>query len=358
MKIAIISIGNIYRLPYLEKYIQQIPEEYGVDIIFWNRENRSERHDRANMVPFNYAVGEKTIDKIKGYLQFRHFAAAILQRDVYDRIIATPTQAGLLLADKLTQKYTGRYIFDIRDYCHENFRFVRRVEEKLIDGAFATVISSSGYKSFLPDNREYILVHNNRRLSDLRVRELRKRDRDRTPITLSFVGYIAYKDQHKKMIDLFKNDNRFRLLFAGAGSEELKLYCEKHDIWNVTVRGEFAPSEILDFYQETDIVNGIYGGNCVELDYALSNKLYLAAATRTPIVSNCNTFAEELSTEYHFGVGLDMSSPAAKDRLLEYYRAIDWDLLEEGCRSFLGRVSIENQRFEATVSNFFTSELP
>lgn len=358
MRVAIITIGNLYRLPYLDKYVRQIPKEFDLDIICWNREDRSEVHDRANVVPFNYEIGEKAIDKIKGYLKYRRFAAAILQKNEYDRVIATPTQAGLLLADRLMRKYAGRYILDVRDYCHENLRFVRRIEEKLVDGAFATVVSSDGYKSFLPEDREYVLVHNNRRLNDLRVREVRKRDRDRTPITLSFVGYIAYKEQHKKMIDLFKNDNRFRLLFAGAGSEELKSYCEKHNIWNVTVRGVFDPNEILDFYQETDIVNGVYGDNCPELDYALSNKLYLAAATRTPIVSNRNTFAEELSTEYHFGVGLDMSSAAAKDRLLEYYRTINWELLDEGCRSFLERVSIENQRFEAAVSGFFSLEPP
>ena len=155
------------------------------------------------------------------------------------------------------------------------------------------------------------------------------------------------------MINLFRNDRRFRLLFAGAGSEDLKLYCQEIGADNVEVLGAFSPSKILDLYSMGDIVNGIYGTNCPELDYALSNKLYFAAELNMPIVCNLRTYMEKVSSEFGFGIGIDMSSPEVKDTLYDYYKSLDWNSLEVGCDRFLQKVALDNHRFDESVGVFF-----
>lgn len=356
MRIAIITIGNIYRLPYIEKYIDLVPDNVSIDIICWNRESVEETHGRANVISFDHTIKGTSVEKVKGYLAYRQFVKRQLSRNRYERIVVTPTQTGLLLSDLLTKRYENKYIFDVRDYCHEGYRFVRRLENQLVENAYETVISSEGYKAFLPDGEDYVLVHNDRVLDRTKVEEIRERKRNKGQLTIACIGYIAYHEQHKRLIDLFKNDSRFHLLFAGAGSEGLDTYCKRVEAHNVEVRGAFSPSEILDIYSTVDIVNGIYGDNCPELDYALSNKLYFAAELRMPVIANAGTYMEEVSSHFCFGVGLNMHDPEAKDKLFDFYRAIDWTRLDEGCRLFLDKVNEENNRFRDTVSKFFSFE--
>ena len=354
MRIAIITIGNLYRLPYLDKYIDLVPDDVDIDIICWNRESIEETHDRANIIPFDHAIGGATVEKAGGYFAYRRFVKRMLYQNRYERVVVTPTQTGLLLSDLLTKEYEEKYIFDIRDYCHERYRFVRRLEDRLVEKAYGTVVSSEGYKAFLPDGGDYVLVHNDRALDRAKVMEIRQRERNKRQLTIACIGYIAYHEQHKRLIDLFKNDPRFRLLFAGAGSEDLDAYCKKVSANNVEVRGAFSPSEILEIYSAADIVNGIYGENCPELDYALSNKLYFAAELRMPVVANSGTYMEEVSSQFGFGIGLGMHDPVAKDDLFDFYRAIDWGELDEGCSLFLDKVAGENGHFRDFVSEFFS----
>lgn len=354
MKIAIVTIGNLYRLPYLDKYLALVPCGASVDIICWNREGKRERHDGVNVLAFDYSIGASSAEKAIGYLRYRKFVLSELTKNSYDRIVVTPTQMGLLIADYLSKKLSGRYVLDIRDYCHEGVALVRLTESLLVKKAHQTVISSEGYKAFLPSGQEYLLVHNDRNLDASNVAKIRSRNRHKDRLTIACIGYIAYHEQHKRMIRLFGNDDRFRLLFAGAGSDSLKSYCEEIGVDNVIVLGAFTPSEILDLYSMSDIVNGIYGVNCPELDYALSNKLYFAAELNMPIVCNSRTYMEKVSADFGFGIGINMSSPEAKDVLFDYYNNLDWNSLEEGCALFLKKVAVDNQQFEEAVSNFFS----
>ncbi|MEY8677306.1 hypothetical protein [Granulimonas faecalis] len=330
-----------------------MPRNSEVDLACWNREGLEEAKPGANVLAFNYEIGEGVFQKALGYLKYRRFVKRILISGKYDLVVVTPTQTALLLSDVLIRHYAHRYIVDIRDYCHENLWFVRSLEKRVIGDAVATVISSSGYREFLPSDESYCLVHNNRELPESKVETVVRRDKDRRPLTIGFVGFVAYHEQHKRLIRLFANDDRFVLAFIGAGSAALADFCQQEGISNVDIRGSFKPDEIMDIYSGLDIINGIYGENCPELDYALSNKLYFAGDLAMPIIVNAGTIMQEVSERYGMGFAVDMSDPATPDKLYKFYKDINWDDLSSGAREFMRKVREDNEEFEVKMENIF-----
>ena len=74
------------------------------------------------------------------------------------------------------KKYKGKYIVDIRDFTLENIPFYRKAEQTVVKNSYSTVISSRGYKEFLPDY-DYKVVHNYTEVDSAILKRISNRDR-------------------------------------------------------------------------------------------------------------------------------------------------------------------------------------
>lgn len=354
--IAIVTIGNTYRLPYLERYISASGPNNTIHLISWDRESVEDQTKGVEKHEFRYAIGGGIFAKILGYCAYGRYVRKTLSSLDLDYVVVTPTQTALLLSNYLRKKYFRRYIVDIRDYAHENLSFVRRLEKTTFSDSVMNVISSAGYLEFLPSQCQYYVCHNDRQLDEEEVKNIQSREMQRNPIRIGCIGYISYHEQHKRMIDLFANDPRFELLFIGSGSDPLESYCHEKGINNVCIRGKFNAEDTLSLYADVDIVNGIYGENCPELDYALSNKLYFATRLGIPILANKNTFTATIASQYRIGFEFDMSSADSPASLYKYYCSLDRKtMLSNGAR-FMEQVSIDDAKFESRINELFNDE--
>lgn len=111
---------------------------------------------------------------------------------------------------------------------------------------------------------------------------------------------MRYIDENIKLINLFANDKRYILQYFGTGSEKIKDYCERKDIKNIKTFGRFKPEETIKFYEQTDIINNVYGNNLIGLTTALSNKLYYSIKFKLPILVSKGTYMEKLTKKYGF----------------------------------------------------------
>lgn len=184
------------------------------------------------------------------------------------------------------------------------------------------VISSEGYKAFLPQGRRYILVHNYSDVSVEIIKEFGKKTQN-TPLRLSYIGLIRFQEQNKKIIDLFANDKRFLLQFIGKNAMELEEYVTTHHIENVRLIDQFPSDKTMDFYRNTDVILNAYGNHTPLLDYALSNKLYYAAALRLPILVSKDTYMEKIAVEGGFGFTLDIDDISIKEKFISWINGLD-----------------------------------
>lgn len=200
-----------------------------------------------------------------------------------------------------THSYKDKYYLDIRDYHYEWFYPYYVLEKSIIKNAWYTVVSSKGFKRFLPQN-DYGYIHNIDPHMDEIVKVAGDIYREEAPIRIGFIGNVRYYNENVKLLEILKNDERFVVEYFGAGSENIQEYCKQNDIHNVKFRGRFQQSETAQLYKEVDIINNIYGNSSMETTAALSNKLYYALCLHKPIIVSDNTYMEKLCDQYRISI--------------------------------------------------------
>lgn len=350
-KICFISLNNMYLNPYIKKYQDIINCDY--DIIYWNRHNLKEEIIANNIYEFKYTLdeGSSTMNKLRGYLNFAKFAKRIIKEYKYSGIILLQTSCGILLRRELIKYYNKKYIVDIRDYTMEKNKIFYFLESSLIINSGMAIISSEGYKKFLPAFN-YIKVHNDINIDEDIVYRFRNRKKEKGRIVISFIGLIRFNEENKRNIKIFANDDRFELRFIGENALSLSEYCNENNIFNVKLIDRFPPSKTLDYYEGTDIIYNLYGNNTPLLDYALSNKLYYAAKLGKPILVSPNTYMEKISVENGFGFSLNPKEPDILNNLYDYYINIEWESFFKRCDLFIQSVELDNRIFNKEVIKF------
>jgi hypothetical protein len=352
-KICFISLNNMYLCPYINKYSQLSEGDY--DVIYWDRHDVGEEVGAVNHYRFNLEMeeGQSKFKKLLGYLKFKRYTSEVLKKNKYDGLILLQTSVAVLLGKGLLSKYQKNFILDIRDYTFEkNLFFYYNIKEIIKKSCF-TVISSKGYEKFLP-KYDYTLVHNDIDIDERVKKEIREREKNEK-INISCIGLIRFHDQNKKVIEKFKNDDRFTLRFIGKDALALKNYCIENNVKNVLLVDQFKPEDTLDYYRETDIVYNIYGNNSPLLDYALSNKLYYAANLAKPILVSPGTFMEYVSKKFGFGYSVDLEDPNLCDNLYNYYRDLDKQKILDNCDAFINKVNKDNVVFTEKVKQFLNN---
>ena len=358
-KICFIFGGNIKMCPYLNNYLNSIGNNVEFDIIYWERYEAKKNiiySKKPNKLFIYKKKILKKIDKIIGFYSFKKYVENILVKNKYDKIVFLQTNMAIMCEKYILKNSNIEYFLDVRDYSNEHKLIVKNKEKRIFPRMKYISISSEGFKSFLPSNFNYITVHNLQNNTMM----VKKEDVLSKKITSLKIGYIGnmslYCDYLIKVISLFKNDDRYVLYFIGIGSDKLKDFCEKNKIQNVVIRGEFKPEDINQLYKEIDIVNNLYGNNNPYLDFALSNKLYLAAQYSLPILVCPKTSMEEISLRNKFGYVVDINDSNIKDNLYNWYVNLDFENLFNNCVKFNNKVVQDNFLYKKILNDFFGGE--
>lgn len=344
-RVCFISVYNLYLVPYIKNYTLHMSEE-DYDVIFWNRENL--KYSERNYIDFKTRDNKNRFFRIISYYKFIKFIKLNLRKNKYEKIVFLHTVIPVMMYKFVIKKYRHNYVYDIRDYSYEKYRLFRYIQKKLVKHSACNVISSDGYKHFLPKN-EYVITHNYNIHNEKRG-TCSLKDIDNGPINISFIGFVRFYNIAKDVIQIFKNDNRFRLMFIGTGSTELEKYINDRNINNVSYIDYFDPSKTLEYYEQCDIVYNLYGYNNPLLDYALSNKLYYSAHLYKPILVFKNTYMEKVSTQFHFGIPVSIEEPNIADYVYNFYYSLNLVELKNGCDRFLDTVINENNVFYNRVN--------
>lgn len=356
-KIGIVSLIDIFMLPYANTYIDLFVEMgYEVDLIYWERVEKKHAantllNKNINEIKYKKKIttAESKYKKLFLYYRVIKFIRRKIEEKKYDGIIFLQTQPGIACFDILIKKYKKKYIFDIRDYSYEKNVFYRWIEGKVIKYSYKTIISSPAFRVFLPEH-EYITAHNYTKIN-CKPRHLES-ENNIFPLQISFIGSIRFIEINKRIINLFADDPRFQLNFYGTGALVLKEYCTKKRIENCDFLDTF-PFELTEkLYEKTNLINNIYGNNTPLLNFALSNKLYYAAQLEIPILVCSGTYMEKIVNEYKIGYVFDLEEPQIKEKLIDYYFNIDWNEFRKNCSRLVERVSQENEVFYQSIQKF------
>lgn len=350
--IGIIFMGDLKYCPYLKRY-EEILEKDSIEyeVLFWNRSN--DRYDCENYISYNRysALKKSKLSKLKEFMFFRKWLIKMLDKKRYEKLIILSTLSGMLIAEKLIREYSGKYLFDIRDYSYERILPFFLEEKRLIEAAALTVISSKGFCSFLPKNKNYILMHN---ISECRKRESESfRPVNGKMINVVWLGIVRYFEQQKELINSLSRDGRFSLLFYGEGTELeiFKKYVQENSLQNVHFYGSYDNADKAELLKKADIINNCY---IVKMGtkYAVSNKFYDGVFYHIPQLVEPGTYKAKLVEEYGVGVALDPKEKSFADRLYGYYIDLNRDEFNTSCIKLKYLLLEEEKYSRKRIQNF------
>ncbi len=342
-------------VPYVGNYLGIADNcKVGYDVICWDR-----RGDNPAL-PENYSVySHPTRDnyskwkKLLEIFGFYRFVKRRIRNTEYKAVFTYTIADSVLFESYLVRHYRGRYVLDIRDYSPMvRSRFFKRIIGKMLRHSAYNVISSEGFKDWLPTQFDYLVCHN----TDIeKVRnsfESRSPKKDDDSISVLTIGALRDAGPNREVIDALGNKEGIRLQFVGDGKALpiLVKHCEEHSVGNVSFHGRYQKDEEDGFVKQCDMMNIILDhdnfGRCL-----MSNRFYLSVRLRKPMIVNEDSFQAKQAAKY--GLGLVVSDTSdLYERVVSYWKALDWQSYDSSCVRFLNDTYRDMIRFERVMADF------
>lgn len=340
MKVLLLFLGDIDEAPYYKNYIKTHVTYHSISV---NKYNNSDNYTDIDQ---KYYLSNDS--RIKKIIEYKKKLKELVLHNDYNFIIILNSQLSVLLNYEL-MKYQGGIILDIRDYVLEKNYIYSYFQNRVIKKSILTILSSPGYKSFLPKSKYFIchnipvdlpkstFINNNKpNFNELRIGQ---------------IGFIRFFEFNNKIIDFFNSNNKIKLYYIGNGSERLKYHA------NVVKHGYFKPENTYNWYKEINLINNLYGNKDMNVKFALSNKLYLSAIMYIPILVSPNTEMARVVSKYNIGYVIDINNNYKKiEKMIEYFQTLDWDVFKRNCDRFINDMERDNKVFHDELNHIFKGD--
>ena len=356
--VGIVCLWDRYATPYLAKY-EELLSSQGVDyeVIFWNRLTEKGKTTVTKDGRYIYlnqfcASGKK---KMLSFLQWRSNIIKILKENHYDNLILLSTVPAILLEEYIIGRYTGRYIFDIRDYTLEMVGLFRKLVMRLVNHSVLTTISSKGFLRWLEPSNKIMVNHN------ITVDESVDFDAPHfandEKVRFSFVGNVRLDIQTRAMLISLGRREKLEQHFYGRvlSNCDIEQVIKDYGLTNVFLHGPFGVEEKRRIYAETDLINTVYVNAERVEDIPLGdstplpNRLYDALIFYRPLVTSRGTYLAELSEKYHLGVNVNGFDASIEEEILDYVRHFNKEEFIRGCDELRKEVIAEEKQFRNTI---------
>ena len=358
-KICILSTVNLKHMTLVSLYTEFLDKNnISYDLIYIDKYNAKENNNARNVYKYDLNIKQKWpfFRKLISYWAFKKFAKKILLKNKYDFIITWNIFTAFMFSNILKKHFNKKYCLNIRDIYFQDNPIVKfKLKTAVYSSAFST-LSSEGFKRYLPAF-DYVIIHsmNMKVLADSAPHTKLKGTEG--PINITYIGYMSLYDNCYKLIDYLGNDSRFKLNFYGQGSELIVNYAKEKKINNVFCSGRFEPYETAGLIQDADIIYNLYGVGEVNLDTALSIKLYYATYLNVPILVFKNTYMEEISCKYGFGYAIEKDGfNNLGNNLYKWYRKLNQDEIHDNCEEFKKVILKSHRKLELLMNKLFIEE--
>lgn len=352
MKIGIIAPGNIWFSPYIKIYTRILEEcKIKYEIVFWDRDCS----EKGKGIAFENKIenGRSRLRKLSQVINYSIFVKRTISQKQYDKLIILGPQLGILLASYIVKKYRKRYIFDFRDLSIEQYAFLQPRFKNLLSNSALNVISSPGFKKYLPNGFHYIISHNfdidlcRNALSVNYCHPL-----PNNPITVLTIGSIRDFSSNSEVIRKLANRDNIKMSFVGKGTctDLLKKYGEDHDCKNITFEGYYPKEKEKDYIAQCTFIN-IFYPRIKSHSSALSNRFYNALVYKRPMIVTSNSIQGDYVEQNNLGLSLDTCDNLAEKMQL-WLKSNDYQEFVGRCNVLLLEYVKEQEYFINCVKRF------
>ena len=332
-------------MPYVENYTDILNEtDVDYDIINWDRFGIEEE---SSFIYKDNKIGHQR--GILDYYKFKRFVSKHLNTRKYDKVIVFGIPMMFFLKRAILSRFKGNYVLDIRDY-HKMLKYFNIF--RIVNKSSFVVLSSPGFKKWLPNSDKYIINHNTRirGLDELNNFEMLC---NKKKISIAYIGSIRDFQINIDFIDALKNNDRIDLYFHGEGhiNKDIQKYLDCNNIKNVYLTGRYIKEQEKELYFKNNIINVLRYNDGINNKTALPNRLYNAVVYGKPVIAFGGTYLTEIIKGY--GLGLVINNfIGIEDEIVRYIREFDRTTYNKGRKTFLQNVITDNNYFKLNLEKF------
>lgn len=353
MKVCIIVPNIPENLPYINYYTDILDNNnVEFDILLWDRNHKLE----YDTLPPNYYSYRKSGNESNNYLRksfdffwYSKFVTKHLSQNNYDTIIVCGIILAIYLKKTLISRYKFKYVFDIRDYSISLFLYKLSMN-KLVTHSALNVISSEGYKKWLPVNANYILSHNIRKSLLLEDYKLKNSLLSNNKIEILTIGQLRDFESNIRIINAFGLNNKIRLKYSGDGLDSIKIQkFAKNNSTNCCFTGKYKKNDEHLIVKSCDFINVLLP----EKDFVMTqmtNRFYLGILYRKPLIVNKKSIQYYFVSKYNLGFGVHLNDDL-NFNLNRYLNSFDPMLFETGCREMIKDILKDIDYFENKIKD-------
>lgn len=352
MKYAVILNGDLND-PHLKIYLNELGEKgISPDVIFWDRTGAFKSSEFA--FASKSVVTDSSIKRLVQYFAFSFYIKRIIRKNNYDKLVVISPQVALFMPFFLKRKYKKKYIFDYRDLSIEQNSIFKPFFKIVLKNSYANMISSPGFKEYLPKEFHYVLSHNFT-IKNLRAAILEQPE----PIApglvkLLTIGAIRF-DANYSIIDSLGNKENIELDFVGKGDAApvLQNYANTKCYKNIKFEGQYRKEEESGIIKNHSMIN-IFYPNWPSHISALSNRFYNSLMYKRPMLVTKGSVQGNYVEKY--GVGLAVENcDNLSDKIIKYLNDLDFNDYSERCNKLLHRFEADYVIFKNVFDKFLDS---
>ena len=352
MKVAIIILGNSWICPYVNTY-KRIFEKlgYAYDVILWDRDGS----DASAPIRFcsKGANLDNPLSKAVAYVRYSQFIKKSVQKNKYDRLIVSGPHLAILLSSFLRKKYKGRYIIDYRDISIEQNPLLSGIYSKTLANSYCNVVSSQGFKKYLPQEYKYFISHNfDVDAATVSLKSDYPTFKRNSTLQILTIGYIRNYCSNVKVIQSLGGNSNYCLKFSGRGDADnsLREYALSHSFSNVEFTGFYDKKEEGTIVEKCDFIN-IFFPDDIKHSTIMSNRFYLALVYKKPMIVTAGSTQATLVRDFQLGVVVeDCTNLDAEIR--KFISDFDYVSFCERCNELLALFVDEHCSLEHSITTF------
>lgn len=334
-------------MPYVSNYEKILKENKAdYEIINWDR---LKIEGESSLVYRDAKIGHQR--GFFDYMKYTRFVLDKLKKNNYDKIVVFSIQLMFFLKEYLLKNYKKKFIFDIRDY--NPIIKIFNIKKTIAHSAF-TVLSSPGYKEWLPESHNYIINHNTSIDNIGQLRGVRPFVSDKNKkISVGCIGGLRDYGINIDFINSLKNNNFIKINYHGEGqiNKDLYKYLIDQDITGVSMTGRYAKGEEESLYCNNDMINVLRYKDGINNKTALPNRLYNAVYYGKPMLAFEGTYLAEVVKKYSLGLTVNSFKNIEKE-IREYTIGFDIVEYETKRQSFFSEVICQNKVFSEKLKDY------
>lgn len=351
MKIAIVFASNLWFAPYIQNYTKLFDEwSVNYELIYWDRFEE----EQGNPNVFSCKISKGKYAKYPQYYQFAQFVRHRIESENFDKIIMSGPQTALLLRSFLTKKYKDKYILDYRDLSIEQIPILKWLYKKLLKCSFANVISSTGFKDYLPKGFDFLISHNFNidLVKDALIATAKPYPT--APIRILTIGGIRDYSSNSEEIIALSNIENIKLDFVGRGpsTESLENLANEIGAKNVSFSGYYDKKDEADIVKNSSFINIYYPKIKTHIS-ALSNRFYNSLMYCRPMIVTKGGIQGSYAEKYHVGIAVN-SADEILPGIKEWIRETDFAEYERNCKILLVDLLKDYNHFKGVLHNFIS----